>query len=74
MRASGALIALVVALVAGGCGGGGGGDEDAPPTAPPASSVGIATYAAGSPQRLAYDQLNAARLRCGFGLLAQSAQ
>jgi Cysteine-rich secretory protein family len=70
LRAAGAPAALAAALVASGCGGGG---DDAPPTAPPAISVNSATYAAGSPQRLAYDQLNAARLRCGFGLLAQSA-
>ena len=70
-RASAALVALLAALVASGCGGGGG--DEAPQAAPPATAVDGATYAAGSPQRLAYDQLNAARLRCGFGLLAQSA-
>jgi uncharacterized protein YkwD len=71
VRAAGGPVALVAALLASGCGGGG--DHDAPPTAPPAIAVSSATYAAGSAQRLAYDQLNAARLRCGFGLLAQAA-
>ena len=71
LRATGALAALVAALIAAGCGGGG---DEAPPAALPAVSVGSPSYAPGSPQRLAYDQLNAARLRCGFGALAQSAQ
>jgi uncharacterized protein YkwD len=64
--------ALLAALLASGCGGGG--EDDAPPSAAPAISVSNASYAPGSPQRLAYDQLNAARQRCGFGLLAQSAR
>ena len=71
MRAAAALAATVAALVSA-CGGGG--DDNAPPATPPAASAGSPGYAAGSPQRLAYDQLNAARLRCGFGALAQSAQ
>lgn len=70
IRAAGALAALVAALVASGCGGGG--DDVAPPAASPALSVSDASYAPGSAQRLAYDQLNAARLRCGFGSLSQS--
>jgi uncharacterized protein YkwD len=70
IRAASALAALVAALVASGCGGGG--DDVAPPAASPALSVSDASYAPGSAQRLAYDQLNAARLRCGFGLLSQS--
>lgn len=73
VRAAGALAAWIAALVASGCGGGGGDTDSSSPTAAPAISVNSATYGAGSPQRLAYDQLNAARLRCGFGLLAQSA-
>ncbi len=72
IRAASALAALIAALVASGCGGGG--DDVAPPAASPALSVSDASYAPGSAQRLAYDQLNAARLRCGFGLLAQSAR
>jgi uncharacterized protein YkwD len=72
IRAVYALAALLAALVVGGCGGGG--DGGTPPTAQPASSAGGASYAAGSPQRLAFDQLNAARVRCGFGPLAQSEQ
>src|SRR4051812_38552933 len=71
-------LGLITTLALSGCGGGGGGDSPPPSspasTATPASSVSAASYAAGSPQRLAYDQLNAARSRCGFGLLAQSAQ
>lgn len=72
VRAANALAALLAALLAGGCGGGG--DDVETPSAPPALSVGGGGYAAGSPQRLAFDQLNAARLRCGFGPLAQSTQ
>jgi uncharacterized protein YkwD len=76
-RHAGATAALLAALLAacGGGGGGGGGNSttsSTPGVAAPALSVGTASYAAGTPQRLAYDQLNAARLRCGFGLLAQS--
>jgi hypothetical protein len=70
IRAANALAALLAALVASGCGGGG--DDAVPPAALPAASSGDAGYSPGSAQRLAYDQLNAARLRCGFGSLSQS--
>lgn len=71
IRAANALAAaLLAALVASGCGGGG--DDVAPASASPSLSVSDASYAPGSAQRLAFDQLNAARLRCGFGLLSQS--
>jgi len=73
MRAANALAALLAALLVGGCGGGGGGGDDVPSTAP-ALSISNASYAPGSAQRLAFDQLNAARQQCGFGVLAQSTQ
>ena len=70
-------ITFAAALAA--CGGGGGGTATTATTPPPApvanstivTSVPVATYAAGSDERIAYDYLNAERKKCGFGLLAQ---
>ena len=70
-------ITFAAALAA--CGGGGGGTTTtATPTTPVpvangtiVTSVPVATYAAGSDERIAYDYLNAERKKCGFGLLAQ---
>ena len=70
-------ITFAAALAA--CGGGGGGTTTtATPTTPVpvangtiVTSVPVATYAAGSDERIAYDYLNAERQKCGFGLLAQ---
>ena len=74
MAAAASLVsALLVACGGGGGSGDGGGNGTATATTPPADSVASASYSAGSAQRLAYDQLNASRQRCGFGLLAQSA-
>ena len=73
LRLAAAASVLVTLLV--GCGGGGGSDSNGPASAsaPPPASVAGASYAPGSGQRLAYDQLNVSRQRCGFGMLAQSA-
>lgn len=80
-------ISVAATLVACGGGSGGGGSPTGSvtpgeisvvPPAPPVVDTGIVTsvplptYAAGSGEKAAYDVLNAARSRCGFGLLAQS--
>ena len=68
-------ITFAAALAA--CGGGGGGTTTTATTPVPVAngtivtSVPVATYAAGSDERIAYDYLNAERQKCGFGLLAQ---
>jgi uncharacterized protein YkwD len=86
---NGLAAALVLALVSacGGSGGGGaptggtsntGGNNGTgtspPTTVAPVTSVAAPTYVADSQQALAYQQTNAARGSCGFGLLAQATQ
>jgi hypothetical protein len=75
-------LSLIAAAALAACGGGGSGDAAGTATAPvvaaPKStivtSVPVATYAAGSDERAAYDLLNTERQKCGFGLLAQNAK
>jgi Cysteine-rich secretory protein family len=80
------IAALVLAAALAACGGGGGGGSTATtttpvaiaaptpaPTVPIVTSVPVATYAAGSEEKAAFDLLNAERAACGFGLLAQNA-
>ncbi|MCW5258308.1 CAP domain-containing protein [Verminephrobacter aporrectodeae subsp. tuberculatae] len=74
MKPKNELLATLVAGVAlTACGGawGDGGDMLAPTASTIVTSVPAATYVANSSEALAYETLNAERLQCGFGLLAQ---
>jgi len=76
------LLPLVAALAA--CGGGGGDDANSGATSTPVvvipgaaanlvTSIPTPTYSTGSEELAAFATLNAARQRCGFGLLKQNA-
>jgi uncharacterized protein YkwD len=76
------VAAIAACLLLASCGGGG---DTAPVTTTPAPTTTATggtssatptgtTYAAGSPQASAFQQLNAARSQCGFGSLAQAAE
>lgn len=74
-------LALTLAALLAACGGGGSSDADTgtpapPPTSDdkPVTSVPAPTYPAGSVELASFNLLNQERGRCGFGLLAQSAQ
>jgi uncharacterized protein YkwD len=80
-------LGFLSAMALAACGGGGGGTEPPPPAtqaqaaqaaqAAPSTivtSVPVASYAAGTQERVVYDRLNQERGACGFGLLAQNAK
>lgn len=78
-RLTRAAIATAVALSLAACGGGGGGaSPEVVPEPTPTPKVPAAadlqpllpsSYAAGSPEEYMFNQLNAARVKCGFGAL-----
>ncbi|MCW5322569.1 CAP domain-containing protein [Verminephrobacter aporrectodeae subsp. tuberculatae] len=70
------LTVLLASMTLTVCGGawGDGGDTLAPVASAIVTSVPAATYEATSSEALAYETLNAERLQCGFGLLAQNAR
>jgi hypothetical protein len=72
------VLAAAVVLTLAACGGGGGGPTpETVPTTPTPKVLAAAelqpllpsSYAAGSPQEFMFNQLNAARMKCGFGAL-----
>jgi uncharacterized protein YkwD len=74
--------AIAAAALLAGCGGGGS-DSPAPastgtgtgtPSPGTPSTQGIGTYAAGSAQASAFQQVNSARTRCGWSALSQAAE
>ncbi|MCW5221990.1 CAP domain-containing protein [Verminephrobacter aporrectodeae subsp. tuberculatae] len=70
------LTVLVAGVTLTACGGawGDGGDTLTPAASTIVTRVPAATYAANSSEALVYETLNAERLQCGFGLLAQNAR
>ncbi len=87
MKNTKALIPVLITSILSACGGGGSTSPVAAPspavivpvvvaTATPSTalqtSVKAASYAAGSPEQVAFDRLNVERSQCGFGLLEQN--